>query len=130
MRKAKDIMLSDGANNAFSSFSTVVGTLIGFLTGIYIPMGNLPESVQLVIKSFPIAHGAALFRQVFMEVPLAASFAGAPEAAVRDFETLLGIRFQQGSAFLSPQVHLLILVGSALLFFLLAAWRFRRRRRS
>ena len=118
------------SNNAFSSFSTVVGTLIGFLTGIYIPMGNLPESVQLVIKSFPIAHGAALFRQVFMEVPLAASFAGAPEAAVRDFETLLGIRFQQGSAFLSPQVHLLILVGSALLFFLLAAWRFRRRRRS
>ncbi|WP_242850114.1 ABC transporter permease, partial [Clostridium polynesiense] len=50
------------SNSAFSTASTVIGTLIGFLTGIYIPMGSLPESVQTVIKLFPVSHGGVLFR--------------------------------------------------------------------
>ena len=40
--------------NAFTSLSTVIGTLIGFLMGIYIPVGQLPDTVQWVIKCFPI----------------------------------------------------------------------------
>lgn len=39
--------------NAYSTACTVIGTLIGFLTGVYIPIGNLPESVQTVVKLFP-----------------------------------------------------------------------------
>ncbi|MEA5026700.1 hypothetical protein SDC9_154060 [bioreactor metagenome] len=32
--------------NAFSTASTIIGTLIGFVTGIYLPIGNLPSAVQ------------------------------------------------------------------------------------
>jgi len=38
--------------NAFGTASTIIGTLIGFLTGIYIPIGSLPSAVQTVIKDF------------------------------------------------------------------------------
>ena len=50
--------------NAFSTASTVVGTLIGFLTGIYLPIGQLPTAIQWLIKLFPVSHAASLFRQV------------------------------------------------------------------
>ena len=46
------------SQQAFGTASTIIGTLIGFLTGIYLPVGNLPASVQTVIKVFPISHSA------------------------------------------------------------------------
>ena len=50
------------SNNAFATASTIIGTLLGFLTGIYIPIGSLPSAVQTAIKIFPISHAGALFR--------------------------------------------------------------------
>lgn len=42
--------------NAFTTASTVIGTMIGFLTGIYLPIGQLPGGVQWAIKLFPVSH--------------------------------------------------------------------------
>ena len=64
--------------NAFGVASTVIGTLAGFLMGIYVPVSVLPSTVQVVVKAFPISHAAVLLRQVMMEVPLAETFAAAP----------------------------------------------------
>ena len=36
------------SQNAFGTASTIIGTLIGFLTGVYIPIGSLPDAVQAV----------------------------------------------------------------------------------
>ena len=41
------------SQSSFSTASTVVGTLIGFLTGIYMPIGMMPEAIQVFIKAFP-----------------------------------------------------------------------------
>ncbi|MEA5040191.1 MAG: ABC transporter permease, partial [Clostridiaceae bacterium] len=57
------------SNNAFATASTVIGTLIGFLTGIYIPIGSLPASVQTAIRIFPVSHAGVLMRQIMMEAP-------------------------------------------------------------
>ncbi|MBN2696103.1 MAG: ABC transporter permease, partial [Bacilli bacterium] len=56
------------SQNAFGTASTVLGTLIGFITGIYIPIGQLPGGVQTVIKIFPVSHAAVLLRQAMMNV--------------------------------------------------------------
>src|SRR5690606_28948098 len=66
------------SNNAFATASTVIGTLIGFLTGVYIPIGELPGSVQTVVKIFPPSHSAVLLRKIMMEEAQKISFAGAP----------------------------------------------------
>jgi multidrug/hemolysin transport system permease protein len=63
--------------NAFSTASSIVGTLIGFITGIYIPIGSVPEAVQMVIKIFPPSHAAVLFRSVMMEQAEKITFADA-----------------------------------------------------
>ena len=36
------------SEKAFSTASTIVGTLIGFITGIYLPISMLPDSVQII----------------------------------------------------------------------------------
>ncbi len=74
------------SHHAFSTAGTVIGTLIGFLTGIYLPIGNLPASVQIIIKLFPVSHGAALFRQVLMEVPMQHSFNGTETKYLSEFK--------------------------------------------
>ncbi|MDD2370436.1 MAG: ABC transporter permease [Firmicutes bacterium] len=118
------------SQNAFTSFSTVFGTLIGFLTGIYIPVGTLPDSVQNVIKIFPISHAAVLFRQVFMEVPIKESFRGAPLVMVNDFKETLGVVFTIGNINMGVSTHILVLVGSFVFFLLLAIWRFQIKKKS
>ncbi len=109
--------------NSFGVASTVLGTLIGFLMGIYVPIGVLPSAVQTVIKIFPISHAAALFRQVFMEVPMASSFAGAPREMVEGFQTMLGVTYQLGGGTMSFLGSIMILAVTAILFFVLGVWR-------
>lgn len=113
------------SNNAFSAASSVIGTLIGFLTGIYIPIGVLPSGVQTAIKLFPISHAAALFRQIFTEVPIEEAFKGAPVQVINNFNTQLGIVFTAGDGFIEPIHHIMVLIGTTLIFFTLAVLRFK-----
>ena len=117
------------SNTAFATASTILGTLIGFLTGVYIPVGELPEAVQSVIKFFPVSHASVLFRQVMMESPLRDAFAGAPAMASREFRQTMGVSFQLGGTELSAAVSLWVLIGTAVVFFLLATWNMSRKRK-
>ena len=75
-------------SNAFAAASTVIGTLLGFLAGIYIPIGSLPDYLQTIVKFFPVSHSAALFRQVLMETPSRCLF----QCSVR-YERSIPIRY-------------------------------------
>ncbi len=108
------------SNNAFSTASTIIGTIIGFLTGIYLPIGQLPKGMQWVIKLFPPSHSAALFRQVMMEEPMAVSFAGAPEAVVTEFKEAMGVIYKMGDYEVSELTSILIIAGVGVIFFFLS----------
>lgn len=117
------------SNNAFATASTVMGTLIGFLTGIYIPIGVLPEAVQVVIKAFPVSHAGVLFRQVMMEEPLKASFANVPAQVLSDFKDEMGIVFQYGDYTAGTGVHILVLIATIILFYGLAIMNVSRKQK-
>lgn len=116
------------STNAFATGSTVIGTLIGFLTGIYIPIGNLPDAVQLVVKIFPVTHAGVLFRQVFMEEPLETAFGHLPETVGESFKEELGVIIKFGDEALQAGTHILVLIGVTLLFFGLAVWNISRKK--
>ena len=115
--------------NAFSTASTILGTMIGFVTGIYMPVGVLPVAIQYVVKVFPVTHSAVLLRQVMMEGPLATSFAGAPAQAVSEFNEMMGITMRCGDASVTPFASLLVILLTGLLFFLLSSVRMSRKKR-
>ncbi|MDO4543514.1 MAG: ABC transporter permease [Clostridia bacterium] len=115
--------------HAFATASTIIGTLIGFLTGIYLPIGTLPNAVQWIVKCFPPSHAAVLFRQVMMADAMETAFSGVPAAYVNEIHELLGIKFNYGGSTLSPMGSIAILIGSAILFFGLSVLAMSRKKR-
>jgi len=102
------------SQNAFGTVSSIIGTLIGFLTGIYIPIGNLPNGVQTIIKFFPLSHSGVLLRQFMIDeiVPL--------ENLPREFKLFLGVNFEINGNLMSLYSHIAYLFVSGVVFYLLA----------
>ena len=105
------------SSNAFATASTIIGTIIGFLTGIYLPIGQLPEAVQWVVKLFPVSHSAALFRQIMMADPMAATFAGAPTAALDQFQQMMGVTLMIGDKPVNTILSLGYMILTAIIFY-------------
>ena len=108
------------SHSAFNTVSTIIGTLIGFLTGIYLPIGTLPKAVQTIIKVFPVSHAASLFRQVLMEAPMQTSFEGIPGQYLNEFKEYMGVTFHFGNYVVTPLVSIMILIGTAVVFYCLS----------
>lgn len=115
------------SQNAFTTASTIVGTLIGFLTGIYLPIGVLPDAVQVIIKVFPVSHGAALLRQTMLEAPLATAFEGAPVELRENFDLTMGITYQFGDWTVTPLASMAILVATGIVFYALSIFNMARK---
>lgn len=107
-------------SNAFAAASTVVGTLLGFLAGIYIPIGSLPDYLQTIVKLFPVSHSAALFRQVLMETPLMNSLAKAPVEIKDAFLFDMGIFYKINGEKMSTLFSVFYLGATTLVFFVLS----------
>ncbi|HEX2954152.1 MAG TPA: ABC transporter permease [Bacillota bacterium] len=112
---------------AYGGFSTVTGTLIGFLLGIYVPIGQLPVYVQSVIKAVPASYGTALMRQIFMEKPLQEVFSQAPQSFLESYQRIYGITIFVGKYQVGYGLILLILFLTAGLFFTLSVFKMLRK---
>lgn len=110
-------------NAAFSTFSTLVGTLIGFVTGVYVPIGALPDVIQKLVLLVPATHGASIMRQLYMDASLASAFQGAPVELASEFSRIYGITLRlDGSALSIPtMIGYIAITGAA--FFVLSVIR-------
>ncbi len=117
------------SQSAFATASTILGTLIGFVTGVYIPIGTLPAAMQWVIKVFPISHAAVLYRQVLTEAPMQHAFGAAPAQAADSFREQMGLTLKVGNTEISALISVLVLVGTAVLFYCLALWNLSRKKK-
>lgn len=117
------------SSNAFATASTVIGTLIGFLTGVYFPVGQLPSAIQWVVKLFPVSHAGILFRQIFMEEPMKLAFENVPQQFISEFQQEMGVVFSYGNYEATMLIHILVLVVTSALFFALAVWNVSRKRK-
>lgn len=114
--------------NAYTTANIVLGTLIGFLTGIYLPIGSYPPAVQWIVKLFPVSHAALLFRNIMMEPVMETAFSGAPESVILEIKEDLGIIYVFGSHELTVEASLWIMAAIALVFFLLACFHMSKKR--
>lgn len=117
------------SNNAFSTASSIIGTLIGFITGIYLPIGALPEGVQWVIRLFPTSHAAVLLRQTMMEETMKNSFAGVPKEFVNEFKETMGVEFKFGKHNVTSWESVIILLATTAVLFGLAVLNMSRKKK-
>ncbi len=115
------------SNNAFAALSTIVGTLIGFLAGAYIPVGALPAGAVNVMNALPFAQSAMLVRQPFTAHPLALLTAGQPSSATEELRATYGITAMSGGVEITPTIAIAVLVAVFVVFAALGAWRLGRR---
>jgi multidrug/hemolysin transport system permease protein len=113
---------------AFAPLSTILGTMLGFIMGIYMPIGILPSGIQLIIKIFPMSHSASMFRQILADDNLERIFQNAPPAALEEFRELYGVTFHFGSYETNFTISTIYLVAVTILFYGLSILKNRKLR--
>ena len=99
--------------SAWGGMLTIVGTLVGFAGGIYLPMSSFSERLQTVLKCLPILQGTSMMRRVCLEEITKTTFQGMPQQAVEIFQEKMGVTLTAGEEIISigTQFSVLLIYG-------------------
>lgn len=117
------------SGGAWGGLGTIIGTLVGFLGGIYFPIGQLSDGIAAMMKCTPVIYGTALFRSEMTAAALDATFEGIPAEVVTEFNKVMGIELTIGDTELTaPQeLGILLVCGGVFLLCGAAAVRFSKK---
>ena len=101
------------SQSAWSGVGIILGTLSGFLGGIYFPIGSMSDVMQKVVKCFPFIYGTSLFRKVMLKPLENTLFDGTPDMIREEVDRVMGMNLFFGERQLSEpgKVGILIAVG-------------------
>ena len=109
------------SQSAFGGLSTIIGTLVGFLAGIYLPLGMLPEKLQNVLKCFPLLHGCSFMREILTKDIIEKTFVGLPEELIIGYKEAMGISIMYEGEMVSITFQVAFLLISGIIFVGIAA---------
>ncbi len=115
------------SDSAWSGLGTIVGTLVGFVGAIYLPMGMLPEAVQNVLKWLPFLHGTSMMRKVFTEDALEITFKGLPEQVIDGYQTSMGIYIEANGEVMNNLIQIACIIGFGVVALTIATLILRKR---
>ncbi|MBR1693698.1 MAG: ABC transporter permease [Lachnospiraceae bacterium] len=104
---------------AWSGLGTIVGTLIGFLGGIYIPLGTLSQTIARITKCTPAIYGTAMFRSVMSKDILEKTFDGVPDDVVESYRKMMGIDLELFDKAVSEGMQWTVLIAFGAVFMVL-----------
>ncbi|BCJ96797.1 ABC transporter [Anaerocolumna cellulosilytica] len=113
--------------SAYSGLSTIVGTLVGFLSAIYLPMGSLSEGIQNILKALPLLHGCSLMRDAFTREAAEIAFKGLPKEVLSGYSEYMGISITWGEENLTMGSKVAFLLISGIIFIAISGIIQRRR---
>lgn len=110
-------------NAAFTSLSIIIGTGIGFVAGIYVPLGVLSASIANVLYSLPFAQAAVLMREPFMATTLSQLLEGKPMEVGEKLRDTYGLEVVINGSTVHSSMILLVLAILGAVSLLLAVMR-------
>lgn len=116
------------SHNAYTSSAGIIGSLIGFIAGAYIPVGMFPKWIQWVLEPLPLFQASALLRRVMMGDLLKGSFSAMPLEEVNKFSYMFGISTKIGNYEVPAMGSILILILTFVICFSLSAWNLSRKK--
>lgn len=84
-------------SSAFTTLSTIVGTFIGFISGVYLSIGSVGETLQQIMTWFPLTQINALLKQILMKDSINKVFDKAPTSIVTNYKESYGVILQNPS---------------------------------
>lgn len=111
----------------YNTFTGLMSTVIGFLTGAFIPISIFPEWIQKVMIVVPANSGAILFRQIMTSDALESVFFNVDDQTIegikissteliRQYSLENGILYNFGNLNVSSSVMIAIIFLSGMLF--------------
>ena len=119
------IVLFINSQSAFATVNTIIGTVIGFLCGVYIPIGVLPGFVQSIIQFFPISHTTVLLRDIFMSHSIESVFP--TTEAAKQYMLDFGVQYEVGGHIIEPWMSVGFIIGVMLVIGIVSALLFSRK---
>lgn len=101
--------------SAWSGFGTVIGAMVGFFGGTYMPIGQLSPILQKVVKSTPVIYSTSMFRNVICEDIFDILFYGVPEEISGVYKETMGISISLFEQSVTPLVCCVILLVSGII---------------
>ncbi|MGL5540744.1 MAG: ABC transporter permease [Erysipelotrichaceae bacterium] len=111
------------SSNAYGTYATVVGTMIGFVTGAYVPMGIMPSVVQWVSNVLPVSQSASLLRRIFLTDLMQSLFGNASTFAL-EYRKLYAIDLYLNDTILSDTFMFGYIAMVGVVFVILGVIRF------
>lgn len=111
---------------AFSTLNTIIGTAIGFLCGVYVPIGSLPSYVQSILHYFPVSHTTVLLREAFMSNSIENVFNG-NEVFAENYMLQYGVMYEINSSLISSTTSVLFVIGTIIVIGIIALLIFIRK---
>ena len=99
------------SNSAWSGILTIIGTLVGFAGGIYLPMSQLSIGVQKILKALPILHSVSMMRAVSTQQIVEQTFAGMPDGLIPVYRDKMGITVTVAGNIWSIREQVLLLMA-------------------
>ena len=126
--------------NVYNTATGIVSALVGFITGVFIPLGVFPEHIKKVFSIIPAHHGATLMREVMTEAPLSAVFGNVPDQTVKGtfmtaqeivdiYAAENGINYVLDGNKVSFSIMLAVVIGSGILFLVISIFMMKRAKR-
>lgn len=109
------------SSGAWGGLGTIIGTLVGFLGGIYFPIGQLSDGIAGMVKCTPVIYGAALFRGEMTAQMLETTFEGIPAEVVTEFNQVMGSQLTIGDHILTAPEELAVLLVTGVVFLIAGA---------
>lgn len=104
------------SSSAFSTVSSLVGTLIGFIIGAYMPISLFPKPLQFLSNLLPASYTGAILKSVFMEPTLQAVAPEGNAEIIAQLRNYFSIDLYLGNTKLSIPYMLIVLAISVVLF--------------
>lgn len=106
------------SEGAWSGLGTVIGTLVGFFGGIYMPAGQLSQTLQNLIKCTPVVYSTVMFRQILCKDITDKIFNNVQSDIVEIYKETMGITIHVFDKNISPILCTFILMVLGVLFLL------------
>ena len=94
---------------------------MGFIGGIYLPIGTLSDGIAAVLKCTPVIYGTSMFRQIMTADIMEKTFEGAPAEMAAEYSKVMGISLEVFDKDVSIAAGVLIVLGAGVLFLALGA---------
>ena len=116
------------SSSAWGGMLTIVGTLVGFAGGIYLPLSSFSERIQTVLKCLPVLQGVSMMRKVCLEEVTEITFEGMPSQAVEIFQERMGVTLTAGERLISLGEQFSILAFYGIIAIMIAVFLNKRRK--